>query len=289
MPELCVGIASLQRQPLELDSWIRYHRDVGVSHFYIWFEDCPEHLPLVYGLGKTLGVTVYAELGPLVDRSSEDNYFDLMTRQSSFVNRMIKKARIDSVDWLFHIDDDELVYVHDGRKAGSVFANVPQSFDTVHFSNWEGFAPKTIRGSWYTDSGVKYLPASCAHSFSAYSNGKSATRTRPSQRFHGPHHFTGREYNCSENVAVVLHHDGLPMSSTDMPPQLWLRKNKLRITSNLANIPFASTHDAVNALLDGDPHVILEAWTKYRSQDGTMFKKCKTPKSLSLLSYTLPK
>jgi hypothetical protein len=284
-PEARVGIASLQRQPLDVESWMKYHRNVGILFFYFWFEDCPEQLPLVYGLGEKLGAVVYAELGPTVDRSREDNYFDLMTRQSSFVNRMIRKARIDGVEWLFHIDDDELFFVHDGIKAGLALARVPQSYDTVHFNNWEGFAPKAVNGSWYTDRGVKYLPASCANSFSAYSNGKSVTRTRPAQRFNGPHHFTGREYHFPEDIAVVLHHDGLPMSKTDMPPKLWLRKNQLRLTSNLAKIPFKSTHDAVQALLSGNKAAVLEAWKKHRSQEGAMFKKCNNAKSLPLLSY----
>ncbi len=281
-----VGIATLQRRPLDARSWMRYHKDVGVSHFYFWLEDSPEDLARVYDIGEEFGVTVYAEAAPSVDRSCEDNYLDLMTRQEAFVNRMIRKARIDGVDWLFHLDDDELLYVHDdGRAIVNVLDSVSPSFDCVHFKNWEGFSPSRISASWYKDRGVRYLPCSCSNAFSAYSNGKSATRTKVGQRFYGPHHFTGREFKMAENTAVVLHHDGLAMSEKDVPPELWVRKNTLRIKSDLSKIPFKSTHDAVKALVSKDPSKIWNAWKKHRSQDGAMFKLCKEPRALNLLSY----
>ena len=34
-----LGIVSLQRKPPDVFSWIRYHRDVGITYFYIWLED----------------------------------------------------------------------------------------------------------------------------------------------------------------------------------------------------------------------------------------------------------
>ena len=198
---LQVGIVSSQRLPPDPFNWMRYHVDVGISAFYIVFEETPDvpegmaeyAAQLTAALGRR--ILFYWERRD-VDRAREDNYMDLMTRQRQWVDRMVAKARSDGVAWLFHVDDDELLYPGDTSKDAistwpEVLAAVPPSCASVHVDNWEAFSPESPASSWITDGGVRFLPQSCAGLFSAYGNGKGGTRTLAGQKSFGPHRFTG--------------------------------------------------------------------------------------------------
>ena len=290
-----VGIISSQKNPQDFKTWLRFHVDVGIDTFYISIEDTPELGPAMVAYahqltgmtGKT--VTVVYENAPPVNRSTEDNFTDILDRQQERVNRMLVRARNDGVDWVFHIDDDELAYP--GTKAAistwqKVLAEVPRTCASVHIQNWEGFSPAQPVAPWGTDPGVRYLPQACAQHFAAYANGKAASRTLPTQHAHGVHHFAGgKECELAESKGVVLHHEALAMDGLDVPPLRWVEKNQLRAKDDMSKIPFTATHDAVAAVKSGDPTVMRETWTRYRSVEGKNFKACKTPVQLALPSY----
>jgi len=268
-------------------TWLRFHVQVGISAFYFWLEDSPDLLPVLYGAAEDLGVAMYVEQAPLVDRGKEDNYADLMVRQSEFVDRMVAQAREDSVAWLFHTDDDELLLPR-GEAATwpEVLMRQPDGCLSVHLSNWEGFSPAKPAGSWMTDPAVRYLPRSCASLFAAYANGKSVTRTSVGQRSHGPHYFTGgASCELQEADGLVLHHDALAMGPDDVPPEAWVRKYSLRKNADLSKIPFDATKEAVKVLRSGSLDAQRRVWLKFRSQTGSRFKACDSPQQLDLPSH----
>lgn len=290
-----IGIISSQRNPPDAARWMRFHVDVGIDAFYLTIEDTPALGPMMtrmaVDLSKQTGrpITVYYENDNAIDRSKEDNYTDLQTRQRIRVDKMLQKAHKDGVEWVFHIDDDELLYP--GSKDAistwpQVLSDVAPSCASVHLQNWEGFSPEQPKSSWVTDPGVRYLPQSCAHHFAAYANGKSASRTTPGQSSHGPHHFKGgKECELPESSGVVLHHEALSMGAGDVPPERWIQKNELRLNDDMSKIPFVATHDAVKAVRSGNRAEMEEVWKKYRSVTGSRFKACKTPVQLHLPSH----
>jgi len=220
-----LGIITLQRKPPDALTWMRYHVDVGIQNFYIWLEDTDELEPVLKSFGaqlqreKKMPIVVYVEIGR-VNRSTEDNYTDLMTRQQNFVNKMITRARQDGVDWVFHIDDDELLHPRSHRDWRSVLSEVKPECSSVHITNWEGFSPEQPTGSWITDAGVRYMTSKCKHLYAAYSNGKSASKTSVGQQAHGPHHFRGgKECELAEDTGVVLHHDSRPVDVSNTSGQ----------------------------------------------------------------------
>jgi hypothetical protein len=276
-----LGIVTLQRKPPDVMNWVRYHREIGITNFYMWLEDSDELKPK---LERQSGM--YIEIGK-VDRKKEDNYTDLMTRQQNFVNRMIGKAKKDGVDWIFHIDDDELLYP---QKPGETWAHVMKrvnpSCASVHMQNWEGFSPHTPTGSWIQDSSVKYMTTPCQHLYAAYTNGKSGTRTVDGQAFMGPHHFQGgAECELPEAEGVVLHHDSLATSPYDMPPAAWIEKNKLRAHSDMSKIPFEAAKASVHSVLHDSILGQQQVWEHYRSQIGERFQACPAVQSVNLPSY----
>ena len=288
-----LGIVSLQRQPPDPFGWVRYHASVGVTNFYIWLEDSDELKPQLEAqadqLTSEMGVPVhmYAEIGRKVDRTTENNYFDILDRQQAFVNRMITQARADGVDWVFHIDDDELLHPRSKATWPEVLQKVDPKCASIHMTNWEGYSPAQPSSPWLTDDAVRYMPSACSHLFAAYANGKSASRTVKGQEAWGVHHFHGgKECELAEKEGVVLHHDSLAMGPVDMPPKAYIEKNRLRITSDMAKIPFSFTHESVAALKSNDMDTLKEVWMKYRSQEGERFKKCKHTETAQLPSHS---
>lgn len=261
--------------------------DVGISAFYIRAEDSPGLEGALRAVAdERPDVQVYVEHAPPVDRASEDNYHDLMARQRDFINRMLVRARRDGVAWLFHTDDDEALYPRSKPTWPEVLRRVPRKCASVHVQNWEGFSPAQPKSSWLTDDGVRYLPQTCARHFAAYANGKSASRTLPRQRAHGPHHFTGgRECELAEKDGVVLHHDGLSMGPGDVPPEAWVRKNRLRIGDDMSRIPFEATHRAVRAVASNRQPEMRAAWLRDRCVSGPRFAACGAPQRVQLVSY----
>lgn len=290
-----VGIISSQRNPPDYVNWMRFHVDVGIDAFYITIEDTPWLGPAMASLADQFSratgrhVTVYYEDAAPVNRSKEDNYSDLITRQKVRVDHMLRKARADGVDWAFHIDDDELLYP--GSKYAistwpEILNTVPKRCASIHLQNWEGFSPKNPSGSWITDRNVQYLPQSCGRYFAAYANGKAGSRTLPTQSSHGPHHFKGgEECELPETRGVLLHHEALAMGPDDVPPERWIQKNQLRLNDDLSRIPFAATHDAIKAIRSDDIFNMEQVWKKYRSVTGSRFKSCPTPVQLTLPSH----
>ena len=291
-----VGIISSQKNPQDFKTWMRFHTDVGVDSFYISIEDTPALGPAMTAYAEELSamsgkkVHLYYENAPPVDRSTEDNFTDILDRQQERVNRMLIRARNDGLEWVFHIDDDELAYPGSKKAISTwqkVLETVPQSCSSIHIQNWEGFSPAQPVSSWGTDPGVRYLTRDCAHNFAAYANGKAASRTLESQRAHGVHHFRGgKECELEESKGVVLHHEALSMGEDDkMPPARWVEKNLLRLKDDMSKIPFQATHDAVKAVRSGDEALMEETWKKYRSVEGANFKACSVPVQLNLPSY----
>ena len=274
---------------------MRYHVDVGIDAFYIIFEDTPALPELLQLHAKSLSdekgrpITLYTETRS-VERSTEDNYTDILTRQSDWVDRMVTKARQEGVQWVFHIDDDEILYP--GSKTArstwpEVLAKVPASCASIHLQNWEAFSPSQPKSSWLTDDGVRFLPQKCAHLFSAYGNGKSGSRTVQGQASHGVHHFQGgKECELSPDQGILGHFEALAMGPDDLPPQRWVEKYRLRAKDDMSRIPFEATHAAVAAVASGDADVMAQTWEKYRSMDGGRFKACSVPVKLSLPSHT---
>lgn len=295
-----VGIISSQRRPPDAFDWMRYHVDVGIDAFYIIFEDTPDVPDQLHMHAAALtrekgrAITLYTETRA-VDRTKEDNYTDLMTRQANWVDRMVAKAHADGVEWVFHIDDDEVLYPgsHNARSTWpQILQAVPPSCSSLHLQNWEAFSPSQVKSSWLTDDGVRFLPQKCAHLFSAYTNGKSGSRTVPGQRSKGPHHFQGgMECELKPEQGVLAHFEALAMTPNDLPPQRWVEKNLLRVNDDKSRIPFESVHASIAAVASGDADVMHKTWVKYRSVDGDRFKACPMPMDLQLPSrdYNKPR
>lgn len=295
-----VGIVSSWRRPADPFRWLHYHVRKGITAFYIMLEDTPELPRAIRTYGDELAtqygkaVKIHTETRA-VDRAAEDNYHDLQGRQAAWVDRAIDLARADGVQWLFHIDDDEILHPGDAANPsdwGTVLAAVPPSCDAVHLTNLEAFAPANIAGPFLMDHGVRFLPRGCAHLYSAYTNGKAGVRTAaPNMHAAGPHNFGGgNQCELPESTAFVAHYDGMAMGPDDVPPAKWVEKHRLRVGGDMSRVPFAATKDAVAALSAGASRdALADIWSKYRSQTGDQFAACTLPSVRVVVAEETPR
>ena len=299
---LRVGIMSSQRQPTDPYTWLRVHVDAGIRAFYIMFEDSEdvpakmqEYATQVLGGGRPkkdpASVIFYYETRD-VDRSKEKNYMDLMARQEAWVNKAIGLAKKDGVDWVFHIDDDEVAFPGSDKGMATWPEVLAKELDpgcmSVHVQNIEAFSPAQPAASYLRDSGIRFLPRGCAHLYAAYANGKSATRTVAPQRAAGPHYFQpGKTCELDAGKGVIGHFEGLSSGAEDsVPPERWTVKHQLRVRDDLSKIPFEATREGVAAVQSGDADLMARTWEQYRTLDGERFKACSLPAlALPLPSY----
>lgn len=178
-PPASAALALLTRKPLHFEWWLRYHMQLGICHFFIHVEDTPELLPLLAS-EPYRGVVTISQKG---DASHfKDNYWTLQDRQRAHVNTSLARAREMGIEWLFHVDDDELIWLD--KPFAEVVAAAPKGTTNITFSNLEAI-PTTVEPVNYFEH---------IHSFTkkrmlAYVNGKPVGRTVPETKLDGPHRF----------------------------------------------------------------------------------------------------
>jgi hypothetical protein len=176
-----IAIVTMMRNPQELPYWFQYHRDMGVSHFFIRLEDGPNWERYVRERDDVL----FFEAGKA---ATGNNYIVQMDRQGDFVNKAIawcvdhRKER--RIDMLVHIDQDELLYgsfdfIRAIPSDTKVFKlkNLEAQYDTSDPSmDATCFKAKSFVKTWESDSGAR-----------SYANGKSACVPSAGVRYNGPH------------------------------------------------------------------------------------------------------
>ena len=211
-PPIAIGLVSMTKQPLELVTWLEYHRTVvGVSRFYLRVEDTPELATLFDS--PPWDTLVHATYHAATQR----DYFGQNDRQNMHVNATLTRARADGLTHLLHIDDDELLYCPGGTaRLHEALAAAPADRPEVHLRNLEALFPSRSCASPFREaSAFRHEP----RTYHSYVSGKSIARLDdPAVVAHGPHHFRiksgevgGRGSPISHalppDAAVVLHYE----------------------------------------------------------------------------------
>ena len=233
-----VAIVSMMRKPTDLDLWLKYHRDLGIKRFFIRLEDTP-------------GIADYLRSQPDItletgSSDSGNNYNTLQTRQIEFVNKCIPIAKNMGIQWLFHIDSDELLN-------GSIknLHDIDKNIKCLRIENAEAVFDDNEQHCF---SAKTFLKCSIGAPCRSYVNGKGAGRIVDHISLAGPHHFAYKNQfegphvlNLPIDTLHVLHFDSCSLGS-------WVEKFKH--LSNSENIPFpyynksiSVAHDAQNTYI----------------------------------------
>lgn len=116
-PKVRVGTVTLLRAPLERTlSWVAYHLNSGIDEMHLFFDDPAD--PAFEQLQGHPGVhphrcddRFWADWGQVRRRPS------VPARQMSILRRLLRKPPA-GLDWLVHIDSDELLWAERGLRSG---------------------------------------------------------------------------------------------------------------------------------------------------------------------------
>mmetsp|Transcript_59903 Transcript_59903/g.128534 ORF Transcript_59903/g.128534 Transcript_59903/m.128534 type:complete len:510 (+) Transcript_59903:100-1629(+) len=174
-----VAIVLLSRHPADMRRWLWYHLDyMGVEHVFMQVEDTPEFngtwaaLPVAH----RQAVTVWRAAPDILQGGEQrpaDDYETLQKRQLRAMRRAKTAATALGIEWLVHIDDDELLYTPMHRPVGEVLASLPHGVDQAYIPNTEAVytSPEVVSCfSQTTQANVN------RYTFASYANGKSALR-----------------------------------------------------------------------------------------------------------------
>jgi hypothetical protein len=173
-----IGFVSLMKNPIDLPLWLKYHRNLGISKFFIRLEDSPSWEEYLKDMKD-----VVIEVGN--SDESGNNYTTLIDRQKLFVDKVLKNTqKTQDIDWIIHIDADELLH---GDL--SVITKLSNNIKTVKMVNAEAvFNEKQKKNTCF--SATKFLRCDKGAPCKSYVNGKSGGRTNVDGVYlAGPHDF----------------------------------------------------------------------------------------------------
>lgn len=220
-----------------LDSFIAWHLESGFERLYLFFDDSAD--PDLARLAGRRGITMIAHDAALREawralpeyaRNRDFLDREVMARQELNTALAIELARRDGLDWLLHIDVDELFFTPDITVQEHFAAADAGSWDTIRYLNFEAVPEKeditdpfrevdlfriapALGPGPHTPEGRRLLleTPQMPHElfFHFYSNGKSAMRLSSGLRPQGVHRFAppqGTADALQSDSGIVLHY-----------------------------------------------------------------------------------
>ncbi|KAL0404862.1 UNVERIFIED_CONTAM: Glycosyltransferase-like KOBITO 1 [Sesamum radiatum] len=227
----------------EILPWIFYHKVIGITNFFLFVEGKAAS-PEAYSVLKSIpGVRLIPRTKDLEVQQANSRIwnetwlkpffykpcnYELFVKQTLNMESGIVMAREAGMDWIIHLDTDELMYPagSQGYSVPKLLLDVPEDVDTVVFPNYESAVERDDIKEPFSEvtmfkKNFDHLPQEtyssyyneASHSnpnyFLTYGNGKSAARIQDHLRPNGAHRWHNymkipREIEFEE--AVVLHY-----------------------------------------------------------------------------------
>ena len=225
-----VCIVATVREPVPIiEAFIRYHLAMGVTHLFLFFDDpADEAIDVARQFSQVTAIPSDDALRAMqttlrIYGSMARFAHEVMARQILNVETAVGLALQMQMDWIIHIDGDELLY-----SPGSLdefFDFVPFSVGQISFRNFEG-VPETWEVANYFQEVTLFkrhehlLPSGFLADYRlfrsrenyllGYGNGKSAARVVPGLLPSGVHAFSTtaahpQKLDCT-GAPVVLHY-----------------------------------------------------------------------------------
>ena len=227
----------------QIKLWMAYHRALGVSTFYLFVEGQAGTPEAIAALSTEPGVTIIPNDDKLQARHAGSRIWseswlyaffnkpcnhELFVRQSLNMEMGIELAIEQRVEWILHIDTDEVIYPGGTRDYSlkELLKSVPENVDALVFPNYESLAETIEVEDPFTEVTLFKRSYSHVHSedyfgsygtvargnpnyFTTYGNGKSAARVQDGLRPNGAHrwhNYNKEPMEWSSEQAAVLHY-----------------------------------------------------------------------------------
>ncbi|OIW21252.1 hypothetical protein TanjilG_31182 [Lupinus angustifolius] len=241
-PKICVT-TSTSAGLEQILPWMFYHKVIGVTNFFLFVEGKAASPEVSKVLESIPGVKVIYRTRKLEEQQAKSRIwnetwlssffykpcnYELFVKQSLNMEMAIVMARDAGMDWILHLDTDELIHPAGAREYSlrQLLLDIPGNVDMVIFPNYESSVerddikepfsevsmfkknydhlPKDTYFGTYKDS-VRGNP----NYFLTYGNGKAAARIQDHLRPNGAHRWhnymkTPNEIKLEE--AAVLHY-----------------------------------------------------------------------------------
>ncbi|GER25826.1 elongation defective 1 family protein [Striga asiatica] len=219
-PKICITTTTSAGLE-QIVPWIFYHKIVGISNFFLFVEG-QAALPEVYSaLNSIPGVKLINRTQEFVKQQSSSRIWnepwltpffnkpcthELFVRQTLNMESAIDMARKAGMDWIIHLDTDELMHPAGTREYSvrKFLSAVPRDVDTVIFPNYESAVEREDVKEPFTEvtmfkKNLNHLPGETylvnskevyhgnPYYFLTYGNGKSAARVQDHLRPSGAH------------------------------------------------------------------------------------------------------
>ncbi len=177
--------------------WCSYHLTL-VDYIFVWIDDPVEldtkYVPRNDRLLVALGCQDH----------KDSIHGTLMLRQDRNAGQALQLCQSMHIDWLLHIDSDELLYIPANNSLSKLLPHQDADIGQITFLNHE-VCPVWESGNVFQD--CVYFKLNGRYKFNFYNNGKSAVHCSPNVTVvsaHGFRGFTGKQAWCKN--AFVLHY-----------------------------------------------------------------------------------
>ena len=280
-----IGIVSMIRKPKNIEIWLQLHRTLGIKQFYIRLEDTPEKEDFLKQQQD-----VFLEIGK---SSGKNEYSEMQTRQTTFVDSVIKMAfdnKMDKnqennsetnsetnndkktetkIDWLIHINADDVL-------EGDLdeIRQLPDNVRTFWMHNMEAMYGDIPTAQTSCFKAAKFVD--CSESDSkcvGYVNGKGGCRIGPDVASNGPHRFKSSivsnnqtqdnetEIILRKDQMVVKHYESCDFEAYKTKFEQLAKETKF--DENKKN-PSPYYNDSITAAKTGDETELEQVYRKYR-------------------------
>ncbi|OAP11033.1 hypothetical protein AXX17_AT2G38690 [Arabidopsis thaliana] len=241
-PRICITTSTSAGLEQTLP-WIFYHKVIGVETFYLFVEGTAASPNVSRVLETIPGVNVIYRTRELEEEQAKSRIwnetwlekffykpcnYELFVKQNLNMEMAITMARDAGMDWILHLDTDELVHPSGTREYSlrNLLRDVPADVDEVIFTNYESSVERDDIKEPFTEVSMfkknfKHLPREVYYGnykeatrgnpnyFLTYANGKSAARIQDHLRPNGAHRW--HNYKTYPNIkeldeAAILHY-----------------------------------------------------------------------------------
>ncbi|KAJ4845285.1 hypothetical protein Tsubulata_015095 [Turnera subulata] len=241
-PKICITTSTSAGLEQTLP-WIFYHKVMGVSTFFLFVEGKAATPDVSKVLESIPGIQVIYRTRELEEKQAKSRIwnetwlssfffkpcnYELFVKQSLNMEMAIVMAREAGMDWIIHLDTDELIHPAGAREYSlrQLLSEVPRNVDMVIFPNYESSVERdNIKEPFSEVSMFKknydHLPKDVyfgnykeatrgnPNYFLTYGNGKSAARIKDHLRPNGAHRWHNYMKAPNEiklDEAAVLHY-----------------------------------------------------------------------------------
>ncbi|XP_008783217.1 glycosyltransferase-like At2g41451 [Phoenix dactylifera] len=241
-PKICIT-TSTSAGLEQILPWLYYHKVIGVTTFFLFVEGQAAKPNVSAVLESIPGVKIIYRTSELEEKQAKSRIwnetwlsgffykpcnYELFVKQSLNMEMAIVLARDIGMDWIIHLDTDELIHPAGAREYSlrQLLSDVPGNVDMVIFPNYESSIERVDIKDPFTEISMfkknyDHLPKETyfglykeatrgnPNYFLTYGNGKSAARIQEYLRPNGAHRWhnymkTPNEIKLEE--AAILHY-----------------------------------------------------------------------------------